>query len=467
MEPSQIRKTGLMVAIFIVLAGAIHVAVKADRFARIGAGYKAKVMCSEVFVAARAGDDVLAMEFNDIDDALALIDVRVDDRSKTVRANGPLGFGRASAIYRDGVGCTLVNGGRVSPLEPIPSIDAHNTEPFPKLGDPLPSYSIDHGAIDKALTDAFADDTADHRAFLLMVDGKLVAERYDEGFNAQTPFLSWSMAKSVMSTLIGAAVQDELLDVSSPVEPSEWNDARRKKITWHHLLQMQSGLAFEETYVSPRSDVSRMLFEARDATAIPLSQPAEYPPGEHWSYSSGTTNLLSRFLKETLEAADIDYHNYLFERLLHPLGASSMVAEPDPAGIYLMSSFIYGTGRDWLRFGQLYLDDGVWRGERILAPGWRDYVAQAAEHSDGQYGAQFWLNLDGADERARFFPGLPEDVYFMAGRDGQYVVMVPDKNIVLIRFGLARKREGMESAGPVFAALYDAVRYNPSEADED
>ena len=220
---------------------------------------------------------------------------------------------------------------------------------------------------------------------------------------------------------------------------------------------MQSGLAFDESYEDPRSDVTRMLFRAREAGSVAAAQPAAYAPGEHWSYSSGTTNLLARILAERLAQEELDIQQFARDHVLAPIGASSFVLETDSAGYPIGSSYVYATARDWARLGQLYLDGGMAEGHRVLPEGWTDYVSKPTKASDGEYGAHFWLNRDGANGRKRWVPGLPEDVYSMAGHEGQYVFIIPDRRMVVVRTGQTRGAVPIEVVGPVVSEIRDAV----------
>ena len=380
-------------------AALIYFGVEADRLARIGAGYKAKIACSEIFLAGRNADEVIANEFDGIDPLLDRIPVRVDPETQRTSAAGPIGLGRARAVYREGYGCTLVNAGRLSALpapQPVGGGDVWPTASDDTLG------RIDYAALNRTISGAFANNEVNHRALLVVVDGAIVAEGYAPGFDAQTPLLSWSIAKSVTATLIGAAVNRGLIDVDAPAP--EWRGEARAAATWHDLLQMQSGLAFIEHYDVVRSDVNRMLFEMADVGALPAAQKVISAPGERWSYSSGTTNLISKLLRDALAEQGIDYHGFARQAVFNPIGATSMVMEPDARGTFIGSSFVYGTARDWARLGQLYLQGGVWDGTRILPEEWAQYVVEPAAASDGQYGAHFWLNRDGAD-RPRFSAG--------------------------------------------------------------
>ncbi|WDI32114.1 serine hydrolase [Hyphococcus flavus] len=452
----------IFVAAGALAAGAvIYAGVKADRMARIGAGYQAKIACSEIFVAGRNTASVLESEFAGMDPAMELITVKVDEDLKRVRASAPLGLGGARAFYREGYGCTLANAGRVAPLpEPVAPIEPTAWEEAPPVSGKA-IERIDYGALDFALTRAFENNEPNHRSVLVVVDGKIVDERYADGFDRATPFLSWSMGKSVTATMVGAAAMRGLLDINEPAPVPEWaGDAEKSAITWNDLLRMQSGLAFGEHYDQIRSDVNQMLFERADAGGFAARSPMEHAPGEEWYYSSGTTNLIVRTLRQVLAEQEIDFHAFAREAILDPIGATSVVLEPDASGTFIGSSFVYATARDWARLGQLYLQDGVWEGERLLPEGWADYVRSPTAASDGQYGAQFWLNNEGA-ERPRFFPGVPENMFFFAGHEGQYVFIIPDKRMVIVRTGMSRNlpegQSAMKAVTPLVEAIYESV----------
>lgn len=440
--------------------------VKADRLARIGAGYKAKIACSEIFLARRDSQTVLKSEFVGMDQVMEQIAVHVDAEMKTVSAAGPFGFGRAQAVYRNGHGCTLANAGRIFPLPTAAPFNGRTPWPEapPVSGSAL--HQVDYAALDFALTTAFETNDANNRAVIVIVDGKIVDERYADGFTKETPFLSWSAAKSVTATLVGAAVLRGHLNIDDPAPVPEWQtDANLSRITWNDLLQMQSGLAFEEAYDNPRSDVNRMLFEAADAGAVAAKKNADHQSGDFWYYSSGTTNLISRTLRQVLTEAGIDFNQFAHDAVFGPIGAERIVMEPDASGTFIGSSFVYATARDWARLGQLYLRDGQWDGARLLPEGWADYVAAPASASDDQYGAHFWLNHDGADGRARFIPGVPEGVYFMAGHEGQYVFIVPSKQAIIVRTGMTRGSRALPVVAPLIKEIYDAIGNSTDQLD--
>lgn len=439
----------------VVAAGAFAF-VGIDPFAGVAAGYMAKVACSEIFLARRDEDAIRAREFDGVSPVFDHVGLTVDADAKTV-AGSVFGLGRSRAVYRDDYGCTLVRGGAPEALPDLPPV-ADKPLPDAFAGTPAMRNDVDYSAINAAFDAAFADQNAATRAILVIKDGAVIAERYAEGFSAGTPFLSWSMAKSVTGTMVGAAVLKGFVDIDNPAPVREWEgDPKRARITWNDLMQMQSGLTFSEIYEDPASDVSRMLFRARDAGAVAAEQEAAHEPGTFWSYSSGATNLIQRTLRRALEAQGIDYHRFARETILGPVGAASFVMEPDASGTFIGSSFIYATARDWGKLGLLYLNDGVLGDVRLLPEGWSRYAATPASASDGEYGAQFWLNLPGANGREKYIPGVPDDAYLMAGHEGQYVLVIPDKNMVIVRTGMTRGREPMPIVAPTFAAIYAAV----------
>lgn len=450
------KRLGLIAAAGVVAGGGFAL-WQADRMASVGTGYMAKVACSEIFLANRQSSSVSKDDFNNISPAIDRVQLKIDAHERAVSGN-LFGFGRAKAIYRDGYGCTLVRGGAP---EAVPALTPVADKPLPdaKAGTLTMRHDVDYTAIEAAFDAAFADKDAATRSILVVKDGAVIAERYAQGFSAQTPFLSWSMAKSVTATMVGAAMLRGLVDLDVPAPISEWSgDPKRAAITWNNLLQMQSGLAFDETYDDPNSDVSEMLFRARDAGGVAARQRLAHAPGSFWSYSSGTTNLIQRTLRETLEANDVGYHAFARDAFLGPIGAASFTLEPDASGTFIGSSFIYATARDWAKLGLLYLNDGVADGLRLLPEGWSRYVAMPAAASDGFYGAQFWLNRSGADGRPKYIPGVPDEAYLIAGHEGQYVLIVPDKNMVIVRTGMTRAKEPMPTVAPTFAAIYAAVQ---------
>jgi len=436
---------------------AAFAALRLNGPARIGAGYQAKILCSEIFVAGRDGADVLARDFEGISPVLNYTQKKIYSDEKSVRVS-LFGLGASEAVYLGESGCTLVSpGDYILSLHTAEMTTEFQSPPTARPDSDETIERIDYGAVNTILDNAMGDVESGHRSFVILVDGRLVAERYADGFTANTRFLSWSMAKSVLATLVGAAAGQGLVFVDDPAPVAEWSETPKASITWNDLLRMQTGLAFEEDYATTNSDVNNMLWRSAEMGAVAAMQEQLHAPGEFWDYSSGTSNLLARTLQNALAERDVDLQTFARETVFNPIGASSFVLETDMAGNFVGSSFVYATARDWARLGQLYLQNGQWNGTPVLSPAWIDYTKKPTAASDGQYGAHFWLNHDGADGRERYLMDLSEDMYFMAGHEGQYVYILPTKNAIIVRTGITRGIEPIEVVAPVITALYDAI----------
>jgi CubicO group peptidase (beta-lactamase class C family) len=246
----------------------------------------------------------------------------------------------------------------------------------------------------------------------------------------QTRLLSWSMAKSMLHAVVGLLVGDGVLDLDSPAAVAEWSDADdpRHAITLRQLLAMRDGLDFVEDYVDERiSDVIEMLFGAgRDDMAhFAADRPLAAPPGTRFNYSSGTSNIISAVVARVV-GAGAPYADFLRRRLFDPIGMHSAEPELDPTGTWVASSYVRATGRDYARFGLLYLRDGTWGGVRLLPDGWVDYgrTIESVDPEDGPYGAHWW-GVEG--DRLGTFRA--------SGYDGQSITICPANDLVVVRLG--------------------------------
>ena len=272
------------------------------------------------------------------------------------------------------------------------------------------------------------------RATLVVHDGRLIAERYAPGISASTPLIGWSMTKSITNAMVGLLIQDGKLTLDKNNIFPHWQSDERKNITMDHLLRMCSGLAFEENYTRV-SNATRMLFSEFSAGSYASLQKLAYPVGTKWYYSSGTSTILQSLISNTIND-QITYLGYPHQRLFNVLGMKSAVLEPDASGIYVGSSYMFATARDWAKFGQLYINDGIWAGERILPEGWVTYSSTLTPSSDGEYAAHFWT-----------YPrksGLPDDSFLMDGFEGQLVLIIPSKKLVIVRLGCTPKSENFD-----------------------
>jgi CubicO group peptidase (beta-lactamase class C family) len=407
---------------------------------RVASGYAAKIVCSNAFVAGRDPAEVLAVDVQAPGHPIfRLMSVSVDHGKKTATA-GVFGiFGKAQAVARDGYGCTLVPDGRADVLAPVPA-----AAPLPGPSDALWPYG---GMVESAQDPALAKVLYDPklagegmRAIVVVKNGRIVAERYGDGFSADTPLVGWSMTKSVTAAIIGTLVKAGKLSLGQKSLLPLWKDDDRAAISVADLMAMSSGLAFNENY-GDVSDVTRMLFLEPDMAMFAADMPLVHPVGQTWSYSSGTANILTLIWQNAAADNAPDALRWPRRALFDPIGMTSAVMEPDERGTFVGSSYLYATARDWARFGLFILRKGVWNGEQILPAGFVDWMHEAAPASKGAYGKGLvWLygpegdTPAGQDSDAGF--DLPADTFWFEGHDGQSVAVVPSKDLVVVRMGL-------------------------------
>lgn len=290
------------------------------------------------------------------------------------------------------------------------------------------------------------EDAAETRAVVVMKDGRIIAERYGEGYGPQTRLISWSMAKSVTGVMIGLLVSDGRLrlDETAPVPAWQRSGDPRGEITLRQLLQMRSGLRHSEA-IEPvyASDEVRMLFlDGRDdMAAYAEAQPLEAEPGSTFEYSTASTVILADLAARALtDSADPETRrkavaDYLRTRLFEPVGMGSMVPEFDAAGTLIGGSMIHGTARDWARFGEFLRHGGAVKGAQVVPRGWIEFMVKPSPRNKG-YGAQVWLNRPQSDDRIVLFPGrAPASLFACVGHLGQYVIVSPDQGLTVVRLG--------------------------------
>jgi hypothetical protein len=409
----------------------------------IGAGFAAKITCS---LAHNSGQDphwVIDEYVRYESPPLAsLVSVAVDERGSSARV---LGVWRNEAVLRPGLGCTLPQGHTLALPEGVaePQRTLDPALPWPQgAADPPPAPPAIEAALDRAFDepDRGKGRIRHTTAVVIAHDGRLVAERYRDGYSKATPMLSWSMAKSVIATLIGIEVGDGGLALHDRAPVPEWSrpDDPRHAITLDHLLRMSSGLAWDETY-GATNDVARMLFTKPDVGAYAAAKPLAAPPDSVWLYSSGTSNVVARIFRD-LHGGDLAAQvRFARARLFDAADITSAIFEADASGSFIGSSFAFMSARDWARFVELHRNDGVWNGRRILPEGWVRYVTTPTpKASQGEYGAHWWLNAGAKDDPSqRMWPKLPPDTYAATGHNGQYALVVPSAKLVVVRLGLS------------------------------
>jgi len=420
-------KTILRILLAALLACILGACLYVNSLTPIITGYAAKNLASAVFVSGRDQADVEALDLN-----FSFIKFnrnKVDYGNKTVTSR--FLWAKSTAAYRDGYGVTLLRGKSAEELQaqkyPLPLQAGIQPSSLPK-GDSALCVRLEPVA--QALVNDHGYNGTPF-AFVVLHKGGVVAERYREGFSRDTKLLSWSMGKSFTSALAGCMVGDGMVDLYGPMNIPEWQGDERKAITLNDLLQMQSGLEWNENYGN-RSDVNLMLHREKDMGLYALSKKLEHAPGTFWYYSSGSANIIMRYLRGKF-SSDAEFLAYIRSRLFAPLGIQDACFEPDMNGTPVGSSYLYMTARDFARFGQLYLDGGCAEGQRILPEGWVEYTATPSSGSNGEYGAHFWLN------RGCHYPDAPADMFECRGHDGQEIFIIPSLELVVAVLGYSPK----------------------------
>jgi len=427
----KLLKRILLVLVLVILGAAAYNYPKLN----IISGYASKNMASSVFVADRTATSI-AENDNNVP-LIKLADVKMD---KTEASATVYGLMERKTICRDGLGCVLINDDYVLTTTPKPNRSIKDEKlsfPFQKNSmDNAVFANVDYAKLKKAIDGAFANPKVQKtRTVLVAYKNRLLTERYAEKFGPDTPILGWSMAKSVLATLYGILEYQGKFNMNyGPFKELDLVETigkdPRDVITLDDLLRMSSGLAWEEDYTAI-SDVTEMLFLDADMTHAQLE--TDFDLKNHkkvWNYSSGTSNLLSGILRKQFNTHQ-EYIDFPYAALIDKIGMHSMLLETDMAGNYVGSSYAWANTRDWAKFGLLYLNKGNWNGEQLFAPSWVDYVTTPTPLSDGSYGAHFWLNKNGK------FPDAPKDLYSANGHQGQYVFIIPSKDLVIVRTGLA------------------------------
>jgi CubicO group peptidase (beta-lactamase class C family) len=456
----RVLKIGVIAAAVAVAAFGLY---QIHQVLMIGAGYYAKILCSGVFVSGRAPDEVIAEDVRaDQTQALGLFSSAVDREAQAVDAWIPSSFAWQRAIHRDGYGCHLAletdrPEKALRPLEPMtpPDREALWPEGGRLAAEALPPQNREalSAALEYGFTETDPEQAKRTRAIAVVHRGRLVAERYAQGFNEQTPQLGWSMAKSVTNALAGALAARGRVAVDDRALVQEWGDAGdpRSAITLDHLLRMSSGLEFSEDYGAMLSDVRMMLFLRGDKAGFAADKPPACEPGECWYYSSGTSNIVARILQNKADKGPALAHELLFA----PLGMRSAVFEPDASHTLVSSSYVYASARDWARFGLLYMRGGEWDGETIFTRDWLDYTLKPSPGSGGDFGAHVWLAPPEWND-AEAAAAVPEDDFYFLGHDGQMVAVVPSREAVIVRLGLTRF-EGPFDHARLVRSILDAL----------
>lgn len=405
----------------------------------LAAGYKASVLCSGIFDAGRTQSQIEALELTGIypeyQQLLKGLKVAIPPNRNRVEVWFDANLPPRVARREFGTGCvTMPIGYSQGDVEIshgfVATIAALSKKPWP-VGDagisPRPAQQLAN-TIDRAFDSASYGGGSRTVAAMVVQNGRVLAEQYSADFGPAVSNRTWSVAKSISGTIIGIAVQKGLLKTNEPARIPEWGPVRndpRTAITLDNLLRMASGLHSDTA--GNRTDALYM--GATSVTEETTAWPLEVQPGSRFRYANNDILLAIRSLRASLND-DERYRDFPRLELFEPIGMMHTVAGTDWQGNFILSSQVWSTARDLARLGLLWLNDGVWQGERILPEGWVKYMTTPSgpQPADGPgYGATLWL----------FGPkqGLPEGSYAAQGNRGQYVMVVPSKRLVIVRRG--------------------------------
>ncbi len=428
-----------------------------------GAAGFAKVLCSALFITGRdlaTAADENGFAVSPRETRYVVTDTVVDLSQQAVHLTLRNGVTRTAKLYGDQGCVTLARGADsvyFTPVRVRSALPDPATQAWP-LGDrlpdtPLPS-EIDAAKLAAATASAFEPPEALTAAFVVAYKGRVIAEQYQQGVDHTTPLPGWSMGKSLTATLIGQLVHEGVYDLWGPAPVKEWQQPGdpRAAIRIADLLRMSSGIRFEASDSAGYPDHLYVYTGAIDAYQWAITRPLQWPPNTIGRYRNCDPLTLNYLIKQAAIARGEEYLLYPQRHLFDRLGIRRMVLEADAYGNFLLNGYDLGTGRDWLRLGLLYLQDGVWNGERLLPEGWVDFVrTPAPAWPEPRYGGMFWLN------RTNAWP-VPEDAFYMAGAGGQFTFIIPTHDLVVVRLGHAKgDDEGYPALERALALLMDAI----------
>jgi CubicO group peptidase (beta-lactamase class C family) len=442
-----------------------------DALSHHTSGY-AKIMCSAVFITGLKPDfaaENVGYFTSPYEERAKVGKPVIDYTKKTVSITLPNGVTR-TAIYTGDQGCVTLPEGQTAlaykPIKVPRNLPDAATTPWP-MGDVLPTTpmpaELNMAKIIEAINAAFETDEAQTAAFVVTYKGRIIAERYGDGITKDTPLESWSMGKSLSATLLGILINQGVYTLDQPAPIPQWQKKGdpRAKIRIMDIMHMSSGLycrAPQDPDYDPALGYPDHLYlytDAGNSFAYAANLPQQWLPntvGRYRNCDPVLTNYLNRL---GIERKGEVYHTFPQRQLFDKIGVRTMIMETDPSGNFLTQGYEFASGRDWARLGNLYLQDGVWNGERILANGFTKFVSTLAEPwvADGRpiYGGLFWINGDGARP-------IPKEAYMMLGAGGQSVTMIPSHDLVVVRLGHYKGAQaGSKTLNKAYALLMEAV----------
>ena len=393
----------------------------------VASGIGSKLLCSSIYVTGYSREQAFSdlIQYSSI---LEQLTIEYDDDSRIVTTS-LFGIQEKSASALPNLGCAVNYEGNTQRQELVTQAGPKNQSPWP-LGDGVATIDANMQRLIQSLVTSDNAAGLNTRALLVVHDGAIIAEAYDQEATESSPLLGWSMAKSLMAVALGNLEYRGLLDLDQAPRFSDWSD-EREQISLVDMLNMADGLEFSEEY-NPGDDATAMLFTVPSASAYVLQKDALHKPGVFFNYSSGTANLLSKVHQDTLGSPQIAYDDFR-ENIFLPIGFQDAVFETDASGVFVGSSYFYASARDWARLGQVMLNAGTINGQRIVSADWvQRATSPNLTENDKAYGYQWWLNR--GNEKLRFAE-LPADMYYASGNRRQFIMVFPSHNAVIVRLG--------------------------------
>jgi len=414
----------------------------ADQISLFGSGF-AKTMASNIFLSG-LDPDFCARNTGfftaPLEHRIHVTGYEVNHENKSVEVRLSNNVTRMARLFQSQGAITLpLDSGNIhfEPSTITPSLAVQHTCEWPDTLQHKVAAGINSNKLDEALDLAFAEE-AMTAGFVVTHKGNIIAERYGENINKDTPLESWSMGKSLTATMLGILVQRGIYELDQAAPIPGWEHDARSEITIRNILNMSSGLRFramQDPGYDPALGYPDHLYVYTggiNAFEFAASRKQQWLPGSVGRYRNCDPVLANYLIRLAVEARGEDYHAFPQRSLFDKLGISSFTLETDPYGNFLTQGYEFGSCRDWARLGNLYLNDGIWNNERILPEGWVDFVSTLAPSwvADKRpvYGGFFWINGDGT------MP-IPKECYFMAGAGNQKTIIIPSHDLVVVRIG--------------------------------
>ena len=408
----------------------------------------AKVLCSAVFITGLDADfaaENIGYFSAPYEERSKVVSRVIDEDEQAVHLTLPDGTVRTAKRFED-QGCVTLPLGEDDVYFTPSTISANLPDPVGTawpMGDVLPEdpmpEGIDEALVEEALVAAFEPAEGMTAAFVATWKGRIIGERYREGITMHTPLESWSMGKSLTATLMGVLIEQGAYELYQNAPIPEWQSEGdpRAQIRIADILRMSSGLRFRAPQ-DPDYDASvgypdhLYVYTGVNAFEWAATRPQQWAPNSVGRYRNSDPVLANYLIRLAVEERGEDYHSFPQRALFDRVGVRNMIMETDPHGNFLLQGYEFAPARDWARLGNLYLQDGMWNGERVLPEGFVEFtstLAPAWEADDRPiYGGFFWINGN------ETFP-VPKDAYYMAGAGGQYTIIIPSHDLVVVRLG--------------------------------